>query len=79
MNTAAAANQRRNAHQARLPSRRAGPLIWITHLGVDRAVGYGLKYPTSFKEAHLQRVRWADDDADAIASITADPQAMPTA
>jgi hypothetical protein len=29
-------------------------LIWITHIGVDRAVGYGLKYPSSFKETHLQ-------------------------
>ena len=31
-------------------------LIWATHIGVDRAVGYGLKYPTGFKETHLQRV-----------------------
>jgi len=31
-------------------------LIWLTHIGVDRAVGYGLKYPSSFKETHLQRV-----------------------
>ena len=31
-------------------------LIWLTHIGVDRAVGYGLKYPTGFKETHLQRV-----------------------
>jgi hypothetical protein len=31
-------------------------LIWLTHIGVDRAVGYGLKYPTSFKDTHLQRV-----------------------
>lgn len=31
-------------------------LIWITHIGIDRAIGYGLKYPTSFKETHLQRV-----------------------
>lgn len=30
-------------------------LIWITHIGIDRAIGYGLKYPTSFKETHLQR------------------------
>jgi hypothetical protein len=34
-------------------------LIWITHMGIDRAIGYGLKYPTSFKETHLQRVGWA--------------------
>lgn len=31
-------------------------LIWFTHAGVDRAVGYGLKYPTGFKDTHLQRV-----------------------
>ena len=31
-------------------------LIWITHIGVDRALGYGLKYPTAFKDTHLQRV-----------------------
>jgi len=31
-------------------------LIWLTHIGVDRAVGYGLKYPSGFKETHLQRV-----------------------
>jgi hypothetical protein len=21
-------------------------LIWLTHIGIDRAIGYGLKYPT---------------------------------
>lgn len=31
-------------------------LIWLTHIGVDRALGYGLKYPTAFKDTHLQRV-----------------------
>ena len=31
-------------------------LIWATHIGVDRLVGYGLKYPTGFKDTHLQRV-----------------------
>jgi hypothetical protein len=28
-------------------------LIWLAHIGVDRAVGYGLKYPTGFKDTHL--------------------------
>ena len=32
-------------------------LIWFAHIGVDWTVGYGLKYPTSFKDTHLQRVR----------------------
>ncbi len=31
-------------------------LIWLTHIGVDRALGYGLKYPTQFKDTHLARV-----------------------
>jgi hypothetical protein len=31
-------------------------LIWIAHIGIDRGIGYGLKYPTGFKETHLQRV-----------------------
>ena len=31
-------------------------LIWSAHLGVDRLLGYGLKYPTGFKDTHLQRV-----------------------
>jgi hypothetical protein len=31
-------------------------LIWFTHIGVDRALGYGLKYPSGFKDTHLQRI-----------------------
>jgi hypothetical protein len=31
-------------------------LIWLAHIGADRFLGYGLKYPTSFKDTHLQRV-----------------------
>ena len=31
-------------------------LIWLAHIGVDRALGYGLKYPDGFKDTHLQRV-----------------------
>jgi uncharacterized protein DUF4260 len=31
-------------------------LIWIAHVGADRALGYGLKYPSGFKDTHLQRV-----------------------
>ena len=31
-------------------------LIWIAHIGADRAIGYGLKYPSGFKDTHLQRV-----------------------
>ena len=28
-------------------------LIWIGHIGFDRAVGYGLKYAIGFKSSHL--------------------------
>ena len=31
-------------------------LIWGAHIGIDRLLGYGLKYPTGFKDTHLQRV-----------------------
>jgi hypothetical protein len=31
-------------------------LIWAAHLGFDRLVGYGLKYPTDFKDTHLGRI-----------------------
>jgi hypothetical protein len=31
-------------------------LIWLAHVGADRLLGYGLKYPTHFKHTHLQRV-----------------------
>jgi|SRR5688572_30423676 hypothetical protein len=31
-------------------------LIWLGHIGIDRALGYGMKYPTAFRDTHLQRV-----------------------
>jgi hypothetical protein len=31
-------------------------LIWLAHIGMDRALGFGLKYPTAFKDTHLSRV-----------------------
>ena len=31
-------------------------LIWIAHIGLDRLLGYGIKYETAFKDTHLQRV-----------------------
>jgi Domain of unknown function (DUF4260) len=31
-------------------------LVWFAHIGMDRLMGYGLKYPTGFKDTHLQRV-----------------------
>ena len=31
-------------------------LIWLAHIGMDRTLGYGLKYATAFKDTHLGRV-----------------------
>lgn len=31
-------------------------LIWSAHIGLDRMLGYGLKYPTRFGDTHLQHV-----------------------
>ena len=31
-------------------------LIWLAHIGIDRALGYGLRYPQAFRDTHLQRV-----------------------
>jgi len=30
-------------------------LIWLAHVGFDRALGYGLKYGTGFGDTHLGR------------------------
>ena len=31
-------------------------LIWLAHIGIDRALGYGLKYRSGFEQTHMQRV-----------------------
>jgi len=31
-------------------------LIWLTHVGIDRALGYGLKYQTAFGDTHLGHI-----------------------
>jgi hypothetical protein len=31
-------------------------LILFAHVAMDRFFGYGLKYPTSFKDTHMQKV-----------------------
>jgi len=31
-------------------------LIWLFHIGIDRMLGYGLKYGTGFKDTHLGRI-----------------------
>ena len=31
-------------------------MIWLAHIGIDRALGYGLKYNTGFGFTHLGRI-----------------------
>lgn len=31
-------------------------LIWLAHVGFDRALGYGLKYGSAFQATHLGRI-----------------------
>lgn len=31
-------------------------LIWMAHIGMDRMLGFGLKYPSSFQDSHFQKL-----------------------
>jgi hypothetical protein len=31
-------------------------MIWLAHIGIDRALGYGLKYSAGFGFTHLGRI-----------------------
>jgi hypothetical protein len=31
-------------------------IIWFAHIGADRMMGYGLKYPRGFKTSHMKKV-----------------------
>ena len=31
-------------------------VVWVAHVGMDRALGYGLKLPTGFRDTHLGRI-----------------------
>jgi hypothetical protein len=39
-----------------LPQLDPFAVIWMAHLRFDRMLGYGLKYPTQFRDTHLQHV-----------------------
>lgn len=32
-------------------------IIWVAHIAMDRALGYGLKRPTGFKNTHLGDIK----------------------
>ena len=38
------------------PFWQGAALVWLAHIGMDRALGYGLKYETHFKDTHLGRI-----------------------
>jgi hypothetical protein len=40
-------------------------LIWLAHIGLDRALGYGLKYASGFGLTHLGRIGKARIEAEA--------------
>lgn len=39
-----------------VPALVAAGIILVSHVGMDRLFGYGLKYPTSFQDTHLGRI-----------------------
>ncbi|MEO5918031.1 MAG: DUF4260 domain-containing protein [Candidatus Limnocylindrales bacterium] len=39
-----------------VPAVTLAGVILVAHTGMDRAFGYGLKYPTSFQDTHLGRI-----------------------
>ncbi|MBK4215763.1 DUF4260 domain-containing protein [Paracoccus caeni] len=41
---------------AGMPALIAAGAIWLAHVGIDRALGYGLKASTSFQDTHLGRI-----------------------
>lgn len=46
--------------------------VWAAHIGMDRAVGYGLKYPTSFRDTHLSRLAGRPAETPAVEPSGAD-------
>ncbi len=44
------------AYFIRAPGLFAICAIWVAHIGFDRLLGYGLKYPTTFKDTHIGRL-----------------------
>jgi hypothetical protein len=43
-------------------------LIWSAHIGFDRLLGYGLKYPSAFGNTHLSVARALQSGAQTAAS-----------
>ena len=43
-------------------------LIWLAHVGFDRVLGDGLKYPSAFGDMHLGRIGAAKSQAALLSS-----------
>jgi len=39
-----------------------GAAIWGAHIGYDRMLGWGLKYPTGYKDTHFGKLWWPPED-----------------
>ena len=39
-----------------VPQAMAAGAVLLAHSGIDRLLGYGLKYPTAFRDTHLGRI-----------------------
>lgn len=47
-------------------------LVWAAHIGADRALGYGLKYPTAFGDTHIDRLELSSTEkepGDGVAEV----------
>jgi hypothetical protein len=53
-----------------LPVVLALGLIWLAHIGVDRLLGYGLKYNDNFQHTHLGWSGGASEDGAIVTSRT---------
>ena len=41
-------------------------LIWTAHIGLDRLLGYGLKYATGFHDTHLGRIGRSNPEEEVV-------------
>lgn len=50
-------------------------LLWLAHIGMDRALGYGIKYADDFTHTHLSRLGGKPrTDRSTSHQLTADPR-----
>ena len=52
-------------------------LIWFAHIGMDRALGYGLKLPSGFHETHLGRIGRRSDEAGGSGAVASPASSSP--